>query len=577
MKEILSKISDLEEKLAPFYNDPFDVEGLFKRIDPKNLIKPTIAHEDSIEWAEGILNNDFFLISSLEVISFGSKIDWNYKHHVSANTYQLYMQCLNVISHLCDAFVLTEDKKYLYKAYSILLEWIQYIKTDEERNKFKWVDHTVANRVMNIIYFYNIAKDQLEINEKLIAKLLIEHGEFLEDDKNYVQNNHGIMVDRSILLLSIFMGNYSRAKQWFQKGKLRITNAVYRDFSSKGVHLENSPSYHLMTRKIFNEVERFLRKNKLTLGNEINQKLSQTNEYLEYMVKPNRDLPLLGDTQKGSYTWGKKLFTSFSDSHAGITIMQTEGDTEANSTWISFISGYGRKTHKHRDDLSISLYYNGKDILTDSGRYNYDSKDKLRKYFLSPQAHSTIYIPDKDYEITDPFENRNKIRTVNFVSNDVYDYVKGINNAYPGLKISRAVVYFKPNIVIIHDKISSEEATQFHQIFNFAPDVEVGEVNKDKLLASSENDKVVFKQLLEVDDVKMYSGDRETPRAIISEKFGEITNNTQAAFVKYGDEVEFVTVIALGDGNEKLKNIAFDTENSVLLINILGDEYKLII
>src|SRR5690606_3304033 len=120
-------------------------------------------------------------------------------HTNSANTYRLYIQCLNVISHLCDAFVETNDKKYLYKGYSILLEWIYFIKTDNVRNKFKWVDHTVANRVMNIIYFYTLANETIEINKEIVGNILIEHGEFLEDDRNYTPNNHGVMVDRSII------------------------------------------------------------------------------------------------------------------------------------------------------------------------------------------------------------------------------------------------------------------------------------------------------------------------------------------------------------------------------------------
>ncbi|WP_176330330.1 heparinase II/III family protein [Oceanobacillus rekensis] len=581
VKDILFRINELESKVLELFDKEAleNKENLLKRIDPDNLIKTTAPDDGTLRKADGILVNDFFLMNSLEVISFGETIDWNYNHPNSANTYRLYIQCLNVISHLCDAYTQTDEKKYLYKAYAILLDWILFIKTDEERNRFKWVDHSVANRVMNITYFYNLAKDELEINESLIAEILIEHGNFLEDDKNYVQNNHGIMVDRSIMLLSIFMEEYSRSKHWFQKGKLRISNAVYRDFSASGVHLENSPSYHLMTRRIFNQVEDFLKKNNLTLGKEIRQKLLQSNDYLKFIVKPNQKIPIIGDSQEGNVSWIKKSYDSFSDTQAGISILQSKGEelNKSESTWLSFISGYGRKTHKHRDDLSISLFYNGSDILVDSGRYNYDSKDKIRQYFLSPEAHSTISILDKDYVIEEPFKNRNKIKTTNFMSNPVYDYVKGINHAYEGSKLSRSVVFFKPDIIVIHDKIVNESEEQVQQIFNFSPDAEIDTVTNNNLSLSVEGNNVEFKQLLEVESIDILTGDSETPRAVISEEFGKLTDNTQAIFSKKGKNVEFVTVITLGVGKKKLEDVTFDSKGSILTIKILGEAYKLIV
>ena len=581
MKELLSRINELEPAVLNLFDkEAMENRGnLLKRIDPDNLIKTSTPDDGTLKKADGILINDFFLMNSLEVISFGKTIDWNYNHPNSANTYRLYIQCLNVISHLCDAYIQTKDKKYLYKAYSILLDWILFIKTDQERNRFKWVDHSVANRVMNIIYFYNLAKDEIDINDSIIVEILIEHGSFLEDDKNYVQNNHGIMVDRSIMLLSIFMEGYSRSKHWFQKGKLRISNAVYRDFSAGGVHLENSPSYHLMTRKMFKQVEEFLKKNNLTLGKEIRQKLLQSNDYLKYIVKPDQEIPIIGDSTKGKVTWMKKSYESFFDQQAGISILQSKGEglNGGESTWLSFISGYGSKTHKHRDDLSISLFYNGSDILVDSGRYNYDSKDRIRQYFLSPQAHSTISISDKDYVIEEPFKNRNKIKTTTFMSNQIYDFVKGINYAYEASKLSRSVVFFKPDIIVIHDKIMNEMEEEVQQIFNLSPKAEIHTVNKNHLSLSVEDKNVELKQLLDVDCVSIHTGDRETPRAVISEEFGKLTDNTQAIFNKNGKDVEFVTVITLGAGNTKLDDIKFDSKGSVLTIRILGEEYKLIV
>lgn len=577
IKQIKTNIDYLESLVLPMAVNENSLSTSVKYIEPKKLIKVSTPNERSLDRAESIMKNEFFLMNNLETISFDTKIEWNYSHHTSANTYQLYIQCLNVISYLCDGFAKNNDEKYLLKAYEILLDWIYFVKTDQEKNKFKWVDHTVANRVMNIIYFYNISKGEIDFNEEIILNLLLDHGDFLENDKNYVQNNHGIMVDRSLLLLAVFMEGHNKSTEWFQKAKLRITNAIYRDFSHNGVHLENSPSYHLMTRRIFNQVEQFLVENNATLGKEVRQKLIQMKEYIQYILKPNNNVPLIGDTQKGNITWVKKLYDSFSDSHAGITIMQSEAEIPTNSTWLSFICGYGRKTHKHRDDLSISLFYNGKDILVDSGRYNYDSKDELRKYFLSPNAHSTISILNKDYTIEDPFKYRNKIKTVAFTSNGNYDFVKGINNAYEGVSIQRSIIFFKPNIIVIFDQIESEDENTYQQIFNFSNEVIISDSNKDKVKGWVANDHICIDQIKLADSLKIYSGNRQEPRAIISEEFGKITDISQAVFSKQGTKVDFLTTISLGSGNGNLKKVDFEEDTKTITLKIKNREFNIII
>src|SRR5699024_2338264 len=106
---------------------------------------------------------DFFIMNNLEIVSFEAEINWRFQHPNSSNTYQLYLHCLNVISTLTDAYHETNELKYLYKAHQILLDWTYFVYTDEEENLYKWIDHSVANRTLNILYFYLSAKDVISL------------------------------------------------------------------------------------------------------------------------------------------------------------------------------------------------------------------------------------------------------------------------------------------------------------------------------------------------------------------------------------------------------------------------------
>lgn len=573
LKQAVPRYVEKFKNLTQHRKHEFDY---YKEIPTEKLIKTTNISHKSIEIADGILQNEFFFLGNLEKIQFGTEIDWNYQHSNAANTYQLYIQTLNVISYLCDAYVETKETIYLYKAYTLLLDWILYIKTDKYENKFKWVDHTVANRTLNIIYFYNLSKNEINIEESIIADILIQHGHFLYDDMNYVKNNHGIMVDRSLLVLSVFLNNHVESPRWFEKGKLRVRDAFLRDFSFQGVHLENSPAYHKMVKNMFEKIQGFLVEHNLTLGDDISEKLKMTRNYLKYILKPNGYLPTIGDTALGKLNV-KKNFNSFHDPEAGITVMQSKNKNDIDSTWLSFICGYGSKTHKHRDDLSINLYYKGEDILVDSGQYNYDLYDKYRQYILSPQSHSTIIQKNKNYKIKPPHENKELIKTVNYTSNSLYDYVKGIHKGYDGFSLERSIIFFKPDIIFIYDKIISDEVRIFQQNYNLAPHIEVVSKNREKVVCNSSNSRIVFKQFIKTGQIQQFNGDRETPRAVISEKFGKIIDNTQIVFSTKGSNVKFLTAILLDKGEKKLESVSVNEDNDVLKITIKGQEYSLVI
>ncbi|HLQ72540.1 MAG TPA: heparinase II/III family protein, partial [Bacillota bacterium] len=300
-KSYRKRIAKLESKV---FHKPMKKGKKLKDVSQllpiNSLIKTTKLDPASVEKARGVLDNHLFLMDNLETIEFKDKINWNYQHTTSANTYSLYMQCINALSLLCDAFHETEDRLFLYKAYEILLDWLYFEKTDKGNNAFVWSDHTAPNRVLNIIYFYCTASEEIEVNDDILLELLVRHGQFLMDDQNYVENNHGIMMDRSLIVLSIFLFKHISSQQWLDKGKHRIKNAFYRDFSFKGVHLENSPGYHALIKNMYQEIIRFMKSQKLSLDPIVEAGIRRSNAYLGHIYRPNKKMPIIGDTQQST-------------------------------------------------------------------------------------------------------------------------------------------------------------------------------------------------------------------------------------------------------------------------------------
>jgi Heparinase II/III N-terminus/Heparinase II/III-like protein len=550
------------------------------KMNPENLIKFTGGTEDTKRIADLIINNQFYLTKAIDIVDFTKGINWNYTPPKSANTYQLYLHTLNTVSYLVNQFEESREHKYLDKAYDIIKAWSEYNDSNKPKSNKVWADHPAASRVMNMVYFFNIAHGEVEMDDNFLFNLLLEHARYLADDDHYNKNNHGIMVDRALITAGITLAEYELSRQWIEKGIYRLREAFFRDFSSKGVHLENSPEYHSMVlNKLFIQTQNYLVKNGLTIGEDIEEKLEMAKNYFPYIMKPNHSLPIIGDS--GAH-WVKKVqknFDPFVDFQAGIAVMQAKVIKKpAHSTWMSFIAGYGSKTHKHQDDLSFTLFYKGKDIFIDSGKYNYDKKDKLRNYITSPFAHNTLAVEGKNYKITHPQTNREKIKITDFTSNPIYDYVKGINYAYDDVQLERAIVFIKPNIIIVLDKVSSEKKNKYLQIFNLAPHITVTSTTNESAMLDSNGEPIEIIQLSGSEEVRLHEGDRKTPRAVISEKFGTLIDNKQVEFTKTGENTYFLTAIKLGsEGINRLKSLRYMERHSILKIELLQRKFDIII
>lgn len=537
-------------------------------IKPHNTIKKVKYTAETKEIVDLIMDGKYYFFKNLDVVEFKNGIDWNYQHHNSSNTYQLYLHSLEAVNHLCSYYEVNKKVDVIKKANEIILDWINN-NLRANTSRYSWYNHTVASRSLAIVYFYSLSKGVLAIDEELLYECLVEHATFLANDSKYVKNNHGIMMDRALILLSIVLKANPSAKLWQEKALFRIREAFNRDFSYKGVHLENSPDYHSMVRRLFISTEQFLQKNNLTLGEDIINRLDRTNEYFKYLYKPDKTIPIIGDTSKSTNLKLEKKFQSFIDTEAGIAILQDKNiNSPELSTWISFVCGYGSKTHKHHDDLSINLFYKGKDIFIDSGKYNYNKTDVFRKYIISPLAHSTIAVKGESYRIGDPILEQENIKITDYTTNKYYDLVKGKNTAYSNVSFVRTLIFFKPDVLIIFDNVSSDVKNEYLQIFNLAPHIEIKKLDGDNALLKSGDEVIKIEQLIGDIKSKSYHGDRNIPRAVYSEKFGKLIDNHQIEFIKMGKSVNFLTLIKMGNNNNRLGNLSFDNENSILSLEI---------
>lgn len=552
-------------------------ENIFKPVDkddvinvtPGNILRLVKQRKDSSAIAFKALNNEIIPFPGFDSVVFDKYYFYTDKTKKYGPSYQLYIQALRIVAVLLAEYEKNNNIRYLYKAEELIYEWISYVsKGTEER--MVWYDHPAANRTQALIHFIYLAdKAGLDIDYNLFRSILNKHGEVLGNDDIYINNNHGLMMDKSLMIL----GNVLKEERFFLKGYYRSIDTFWYSFSSQGTHVENSPEYHNMVVRMYVELQKYLENNGQTYNDNIISYLGIAKNYLGVILKPNLLLPPVGDSGNLPLKV-KKVYKNFYDLEAGMSVMQYKSE---KSFYVNFICGYSSKTHKHKDDLSINLNYNGEDFLTDAGKFNYNGKSPLRKYVISKNAHSSFQLKDYNYQLnrTNRFDRKIKLNGFNFTDN--INMVKGLHSGYSkaNVDLNRAVFQIKNKpVVIIYDFIDNHDDSSFEFVQNFNLSEKIS-VDKERKIVklNGKNESMVIKQLLKADKPQIVEGDMNKPVAINTIGFAKAIETTQVKFARKANERD-VFVTAIFD-DRVIKDIELIDIDSSLNIKMDGEVYHL--
>jgi len=520
--------------------------------------------------ADSALRDKIIPFPGFDISPFDDNLWTIKKKEKYGNSYILYIHTLRVCADLLLYYEKTDDIKYFDKAEEIINSWLKFSKS-EDVDEMVWYDHTTAQRTQVLIHYLSVAqKLEKHIDYEMYHKLLIRHGNVMMDDSIYNYNNHGLMMDRSLMVL----GNILSDKLYKEKGKSRAINTFWYSFSPQGIHLENSPQYHNMVVRMYVDIEKYLNNREDTLGSIINNFLKLAKKYPSYVSRPDKRLASIGDSGSEKQRV-QKLYKNIFDKEAGISIIQ---HNEPIPFFLTFICGYSSRVHKHKDDLSITLNYNNEDFFVDPGKYSY-TRNKTRNYITSRKAHSGYYMTSFDYTIKNENRFDRKISLENYYENEHFTLVKGFNNDFDGssAKLTRHVVQFKKEpIFILIDNLSTNRRhnLKLTQNFNLATNVLV-EHKDDEVKLTSNETSLTVKQFNELTNYEIVKGRFEPPVALNSTGFAKVEKTNQ---LKYENETNKQNAFLTAVFDETyIKNVNVQIENSTVKIIFNDKEYYIYI
>lgn len=346
--------------------------------------------------------------------------------------------------------------------------WCERFESAPEEDDFPWHDHATALRLDRL------SRMALELKDCWFDNLAARHAMLLLQESFYSRHtNHGFDQALSLILAALAFSNDPDAKTWKSIGLARLKDEITFAFTDEGVHVENSPAYHMGMISNMIRARNLLEASHIDLG-DFDILFDKAIKFLAWMTRPDRNVVYLGDSASyranlssslahlgnaGMMQWASsggqegtapdKQWMVYEQS--GYAIYRSSWQDWRKHTHLIMKCGFLSRYHRQDDDLNILLHALGEDWLIDSGLYNHNQKDPVRIYMRSALAHNVPYLQDIRTDRSTPGENFARLRNIPIEGGRFS--AEGVTAMYQGGVVTRKF--------IVHDTLNFEIIDNF--------------------------------------------------------------------------------------------------------------------
>ncbi len=402
------------------------------------------------------------------------------------NTLQFSYHSLHFIQLLLVYYIEKDDTVAFNYALSLFYKW----KSDfYEKNEsaYLWYDHGTAERLISFCIMILACKkcnrtDVIDIVTPLIYShaVLLSSPAFYANNQKYKFHNHAWFQDLSLIIASSFI-NSDASNKWLDTAILRLQEQLAhlikpcRNTNNVSVFVENSTGYHFGITRILDCFAKLIIDIDDDFSSSLEETISSLNAFTDNVSYPNSQFPAFGDTYRHAgyidraFRENRKNIIDASD--AGYLIAQGIQDNKAFQ--INFIGSSLSSTHKHEDNLSFTLFFDGIEWLIDPSFYSHEYDKPIPKYLRGVTAHNCVHLKNEEYSIEPGKCN------VSLIRNSKYDYnFYGHHICFLDAKIKREIIgNLNECTLFIKDKVISDNLDKAYVRLHFNEDVKLKKVS----------------------------------------------------------------------------------------------------
>jgi len=368
---------------------------------------------------------------------------------------------------------------------TLVSDWLQNVRP---LHPIAWHPYPTSRRICHWIWAYSHFQVGLSPDfKKRLVSSLYKQGLFLSRRLEYHHlGNHLVANGTALVLAGVFL----RHSEFLSKGLAVLERQLKEQVLPDGGHYERSPMYHSLVLGDLLAIWQALRSSGYVVPAWLSGAALSMNRFLEQIIIDGK-VPLLNDSTLdgiGSAVEILKQTAALSaeplalTEKAGDFLLAQSGLYVYRHSELKLVFDFGPLgpdfllAHAHNDTLSFCLNLQGKEILTDSGVFEY-AAGPWRDYFRSARAHNVLYLTGLEpNEVWKSFRvgHRGYPERVNY--SPQRREISAFHNSYRhlGVMIGRRIRIIPPaKGVIIEETVESKREFDFESNLHFAPDVRV--------------------------------------------------------------------------------------------------------
>lgn len=435
--------------------------GLFRDVD--DLVITRDLATDSFQpkkgkvlrAAERILRHDIQGWGDVS-IQHGSAVDFNADYGQSGKYGFHYWVWAKP---LIQAFLLTEDQKYLAEFDGLFNSW--YEQRDQVKGAFDFdVIHYelglgIRNRTFLEYYCLPFAARSLQTHERML-KTLLGAGRWLfdEESRGYRGGNWQVMGCTGLANIASLVPEFRESAAWADVALERLTEHLQKDLYADGCHSERVPSSYMLT--VYKDIRNVAT---LTERRDLDEPLDRMMRWFMQTLPPDNVLPGINDGSRQRMPnrllkEGMRKFSSEREQSvclpgSGFTVLRSDGSR--NSIYMLINHGPPFGGHTHKDALAFEMHAHGMPMAIDSGiGRTYD--DPLHEpWYVTPAAHNMLEVVGAKLD-RDATEGRDLV----FTQEPDLEYFAATHHGYEqsaGVVHRRHVLFIQRSYFLIVDQI----------------------------------------------------------------------------------------------------------------------------
>lgn len=423
--EIKSIAQDLERGIVNFFGLKGEVDKLLVGIDPWTNERWPDDHYKKIYFNPGHAPGDV-------------KFLWEFMKH-------------NFLFSVGKAYKLTGNEDYIAQAIEFIKKWLKSVEDDKG---VSWAGHPhICQRMINWLFFLELAEGSSLLTDELreeIEEYLDKQWALLEKEYHSPINNHKLLSLSFVVLHRLYHNRESELDFWLKELKGSSELLFYHD----GGFAEQSISYHRLSLESLMLVAQGLKNADLQIPLWLSETIKNSLVYFDAITQPNAKPPVFGDNSDEILIvrewpeefWDMEYLYAFAQGMGvssrpatsvppsmywliGLEKAQEQKGLpckpyrpekavfnrvghfvlrKPNNSFVFFRAGeFGlyvpnasNHPHSHCDQLSLTAFVDGTEILTDPGTYRYNENDYERMIMKDESFHTTVKVngrPQAEY------------------------------------------------------------------------------------------------------------------------------------------------------------------------------------